>query len=96
MQRAVYLFMRDGAALVALRYPILTLDERQLTPALGYIFNVRWLLPGESIVSILWKFARANGLLSTLSFICWARTWMRTRVWRPCGTSLISGTLLAC
>ncbi len=62
MQRAVYLFMRDGAALVALRYPILTLDERQLTPALGYIFNVRWLLPGESIVSILWKFARANGL----------------------------------
>jgi hypothetical protein len=42
--------------------PILSLDERRLTPALGFIFDARWLLPGESIVSILWKFARANGL----------------------------------
>ncbi|MBB5402659.1 hypothetical protein [Paraburkholderia youngii] len=28
----------------------------------SFIFDARWLLPGESIVSILWKFARANGL----------------------------------
>ncbi|WP_241975095.1 hypothetical protein [Paraburkholderia sp. BL17N1] len=58
----MYSFTRDSVALKAPRFPILTLDERQLTPALGFIFDVRWLLPGESIVSILWKFARANGL----------------------------------
>lgn len=44
------------------RLPILTLDERQLTPALGYVFNIKWLMPGESIVSILWRFARANAM----------------------------------
>lgn len=53
---------RNGALLTAPRLPILTLDERQLTPALGYVFDLRWLMPGESLVSILWKFARANGL----------------------------------
>ncbi|SFK00172.1 hypothetical protein SAMN05192543_11543 [Paraburkholderia megapolitana] len=54
--------LREGATLSPLRFPILTLDERQLTPALGYVFDIRWLMPGESIISILWKFARANGL----------------------------------
>ncbi|MFM0509023.1 hypothetical protein [Paraburkholderia sp. RL17-373-BIF-A] len=29
---------------------------------MGFIFDAEWLLPRESIVSILWKFARANGL----------------------------------
>jgi len=48
--------------LIKPRFPILSLDERRLTPALGYIFDARWLLPGESIVSILWKLSRANGL----------------------------------
>jgi len=48
--------------LIKPRFPILSLDERRLTPALGYIFDARWLLPGESIVSILWKFSLANGL----------------------------------
>ena len=63
MQPAVYSSTRKEApALIAPRFPILTLDERRLTPALGFIFDARWLLPGESIVSILWKFARANGL----------------------------------
>jgi hypothetical protein len=53
---------REGPALVAPRFPILSLDERRLTPALGFIFDARWLLPGESIVSILWKVVRANGI----------------------------------
>ena len=53
---------KEAPALIAPRFPILNLDERRLTPALGFIFDARWLLPGESIISILWKFARANGL----------------------------------
>lgn len=44
------------------RFPILMLDERRLTPSLGYIFNDRWLDPCESLVSILWKFERVNAL----------------------------------
>lgn len=42
--------------------PILTYDERQLSPAYGYVFNPKWIDPYESIVSILWKFARMNAL----------------------------------
>jgi len=53
---------KEAPALIAPRFPILSLEERRLSPALGFIFDARWLLPGESIVSILWKFARANGL----------------------------------
>ncbi|MFM0060178.1 hypothetical protein PQR64_31555 [Paraburkholderia phytofirmans] len=53
---------KEAPALIAPRFPILNLDERRLTPALGFIFDARWLLPGESIISVLWKFARANGL----------------------------------
>ena len=41
---------------------ILSLDERVLSPALGYYFKPCWLGPHESILSILWKFARANSL----------------------------------
>lgn len=52
----------EASALVAPRFPILSLDERRLTPALEYIFDASWLLPGASIVSILRKLARANGL----------------------------------
>lgn len=63
MQPAVCSSMRkEVPALVAPRFPILNLDERRLIPPLGFIFDARWLLPGESIVSILWKFARANGV----------------------------------
>ena len=42
--------------------PILTFDERVLSPRFGYVFQRRWLQPYESIVSMLWKFARMNGL----------------------------------
>lgn len=42
--------------------PILIFDERRLTPAFGYVFHRKWVDPGESIVSILWKFARMNAL----------------------------------
>lgn len=43
-------------------FPIMTFDERQLTPAFGYVFNAQWLDPQESIVGMLWKFARMNAL----------------------------------
>jgi len=41
-------------------YPIMAFDERVLMPAMGYLFQPAWLDPQESIVSILWKFARMN------------------------------------
>lgn len=53
---------RSSAPLPAPRFPILTVDERKLTPALGYVFNTKWLEPCESLVSILWKFEKANAL----------------------------------
>lgn len=42
--------------------PILTFDKRKLTPSFGYCFDARWVEPFESIVSVLWKFARMNSL----------------------------------
>lgn len=42
--------------------PILTFDERRLTPSLGYVFDPRWVEPYESIVGILWRFVRTNAL----------------------------------
>lgn len=53
---------RDAAALKPPRFPILTFDEWQFSLALGSVFNLKWLMPGESLVSILWKFACANAL----------------------------------
>ena len=44
------------------RFPILTLEEGSLTPALGYLFDRNWLYPYESLISILWKFEKANAL----------------------------------
>lgn len=54
------------AAARAPSFPILTLDEQNLTPALGYIFDKRWLDPCESPVSILWKFETVNALPGTV------------------------------
>ncbi len=42
--------------------PILTFDERALSASFGYVFRTRWLQPYESIVGMLWKFARMNRL----------------------------------
>jgi hypothetical protein len=42
--------------------PILTFDEATLSPSLGYVFDRRCVEPFESVVSILWKFSRMNGL----------------------------------
>ena len=42
--------------------PILIFDERVLSPRFGYVFQRRWLQPYESVVGMLWKFARMNGL----------------------------------
>ena len=42
--------------------PILTFDSTRLTPSMGYVFHPKWLHPYESIVGMLWKFARANGV----------------------------------
>jgi hypothetical protein len=53
---------RSAPSLRTPSFPILTLDERRLTPALGYVFNRKWLEPCESLVSILWKFEKANAL----------------------------------
>jgi hypothetical protein len=53
---------RDAAALKPPRFPILTFDEWQLSLSSGSVFNLKWLMPGESLVSILWKFACANAL----------------------------------
>jgi len=33
-----------------------------LTPSLGYLFDRKWLYPYESLISILWKFEKANAL----------------------------------
>lgn len=42
--------------------PIMLFDDQRLSPSLGYAFDRRWVHPQESIVSILWKFARMNAL----------------------------------
>jgi hypothetical protein len=34
-----------------LSFPILTLDESKLAPALGYLFYSKWLDPYESLIS---------------------------------------------
>lgn len=53
---------RSEVLQLRLRFPILALEERSLTPALGYVFNKKWLEPYESVVSILWKLKTANAL----------------------------------
>ena len=53
---------RDAVRLQAPSFPILTFDETSLTPSLGYLFNNKWLYPCETLISILWKFERANAL----------------------------------
>ena len=40
--------------------PILVLDQQVLKPQLGFWFDRKWIDPCESLVTILWKFARAN------------------------------------
>ena len=42
--------------------PILTFDERVLSPRFGYVFQHRWMQPCESVVGMLWKFVRLNRL----------------------------------
>ncbi len=42
--------------------PILTFDERVLSPRFGYVFHRHWLDPYESVVGMLWKFVRMNRL----------------------------------
>jgi hypothetical protein len=55
---------RNAAALKPPRFPILPFDEWRISFARGSVFNLGWLMPGESLVSILWKFACANALPS--------------------------------
>ena len=43
----------------------MTYDESKLSPSFGYFFEAHWLAPYESIVGILWKFARMNALPGT-------------------------------
>lgn len=55
--------------------PILTFDERVLSPRFGYVFQRRWMQPCESIVGMLWKFVWLNQLpgRSVVKHLC-ART----------------------
>ena len=53
---------RDFVALKPPRFPILAFDERELSLTRGSAFNPKWLMPGESLISIVWKFACANVL----------------------------------
>jgi hypothetical protein len=62
MQPDVCSQQRSCEALEAVRFPILTFDEWQPGRPPGRGFITDWLLPGESLVSILWKFACANAL----------------------------------
>jgi hypothetical protein len=49
-------------ALKAPRFHIQALDDFQSVISPDQGFKSDWLIPGESLVSILWKFACANGL----------------------------------
>jgi hypothetical protein len=51
---------RDGKGGSAPRFPIMTMDEHKLTPAMGYVFSPGWVDQHESLISIFWKFAKAN------------------------------------
>ena len=43
-------------------FPILTFEEGELAPSLGYVFDPACLDPYESLVCLLWKFAWTNRL----------------------------------
>lgn len=60
MRPVVSLPQRETTALKAPRFPILAFGEHELS--LGSVFNRDWLIPGESLLSILWKFRCANAL----------------------------------
>jgi hypothetical protein len=62
MPADAHLQRRNVAALKPPRFPILPFDEWQLSLARSSVFNLGWLVPGESLVSILWKFGCANAL----------------------------------
>ncbi|MGF6735615.1 hypothetical protein OKW50_007788 [Paraburkholderia youngii] len=53
----------DREAHTALRFPILTFEQWQCGRPPDGGFRIDWLMPGESLVSILWKFACANAML---------------------------------
>ena len=53
--------------------PILMFDQDALSPRFGYVFHRRWVQPYESVVGLLWKFARMN-LLTGASLVTHLRT----------------------
>lgn len=48
--------------MLELPLPIMLFDERKLRPSFGYVFDKQLLAPYESIVAILWKLGRQNGM----------------------------------
>ena len=42
--------------------PIMTFGHGGLSPTLGYVFDRKWGQQYESVLGMLWKFARANAL----------------------------------
>ena len=53
--------------------PIMMFDQDTLSPRFGYVFHRRWVQPYESVVGLLWKFARMN-LLSGATLVTHLRT----------------------
>lgn len=53
--------------------------KREFRRAHGSDFNFKWLVPGESLVSILWKFGCANALAA--DFLVQLIDLISTRLW---------------
>lgn len=51
-----------ATALKQPRFPVLEFDELRFRLAAGIVLERKWLVPGESLVSMLWKFCSANVL----------------------------------
>jgi len=60
MQLVVYSSRHNPLTASRATFPIMMVDQHVLTPAMGYLFNPKWIDPCESLVSIMWKFTRAN------------------------------------
>jgi len=42
--------------------PIMLFDQQKLAPSFGYVFDLSWLDVHDSLLSILWKFIKMNGV----------------------------------
>ncbi len=82
-------------------FPILTLDESRLTPALGYVFRKGWLYPHESLISICGSSRLPTRFRESSSHDSWVwksiliRALLRVEGWSmSCGCGRVSVCLL--